>query len=140
MTTDRALRCEEGFTLIEVLIAMVILAIGLLGLEALGIGAARSLAEAETRNETVALATGAMEQAQQKVRREINASTPPVISTGESCVTDSETQAEVCSDVQTRNTNGAISMGNARVVVTVTPASGGDPFSITSYLFDPDLP
>ena len=139
MPTEQRRTGEEGFTLIEVLIAMVILAVGLLGLEALGIGAARSLAQAETRNETVAAATAAMEQAQQRVRRALAGSNPPVIGTGESCETSAATGAEVCADVQTRSTDGSLAQGNARVVVTVTPALG-EPFTITSYLFDPELP
>jgi prepilin-type N-terminal cleavage/methylation domain-containing protein len=49
-------RDAAGFTLIEVLVAMIILAVGLLGLEALGIGAARavSLAEKQSQYSTVA--------------------------------------------------------------------------------------
>jgi type IV pilus modification protein PilV len=138
--TERTrLGSEEGFTLIEVLVAMVILSIGLLGLEALGIGAARSLAEAETRNETVAAATGAMEQTQQRVRREL-AATPPAVSTGESCVDDAAAAAEVCSTVSTRSSDAALPMGTARIVVSITPDDGRDPYTITSYLFDPDLP
>ena len=130
---------EEGFTLIEVLAAMVILAVGLLALEALGIGAARSLALAETGNDLVAAGTTAMEKGQQRVRRELT-NAPPAVSTGESC----ETQAPnltVCTDVQTRASLGAIPAGNARVTVTVTTSRAGTvPFSITSYVFDPTLP
>ena len=48
---------REGFTLIEVLIAMVILAVGLLAVEAMGIGAARLVARADRQGEFTALAT-----------------------------------------------------------------------------------
>ena len=130
---------EEGFTLIEVLAAMVILAVGLLALEALGIGAARSLALAETGNELVAAGTTAMENAQQKVRRELAAS-PPAVITGESCASEALTLT-VCTEVQTRSSLGTIPAGNARVTVTVsTTRTGTLPFSITSYVFDPTLP
>lgn len=130
---------EEGFTLIEVLAAMVILAIGLLALEALGIGAARSLALAETGNELVAAGTTAMENTQQRVRRELTNS-PPAVSTGESCEPQPPT-ITVCTDVQTRASLGTIPAGNARVTVTVsTSRAGSVPFSITSYVFDPTLP
>lgn len=139
MTTETRVRIggEEGFTLIEVLVAMLILTVGLLGLEALGIGAARSIAQAETRNELVAAASGAMEKAQQRVRRQLLAS-PPTVSTGEQCVT---ADLHVCTDVQTRASQPALSTGNARVTVRVSSSEGSaDEFSITSYVFDPDLP
>jgi prepilin-type N-terminal cleavage/methylation domain-containing protein len=130
---------EEGFTLIEVLAAMVILAVGLLALEALGIGAARTLALAESGNELVAAGTTAMENAQQRVRREL--STPPsAVTTGESCAPQPPSLT-VCTDVQTRASLGAIPSRNARVSVTVTTSRTGTvPFSITSYVFDPALP
>src|SRR5688572_18518972 len=97
---------------------MVILAVGLLALEALGIGAARSLALAEAGNELVAAGTTAMENAQQKVRRELGAS-PPAVTTGESCASQAPTFT-ICTDVQTRASLGTIPAGNARVTVTVT--------------------
>ena len=49
-------RADAGFTLIEVLIAMVILAVGLLAVEALGIGAARSVQRARVQSAYSALA------------------------------------------------------------------------------------
>jgi prepilin-type N-terminal cleavage/methylation domain-containing protein len=131
---------EEGFTLIEVLAAMVILAVGLLALEALGIGAARTLALAESGNELVAAGTTAMENAQQRVRRELSAPPPSAVTTGESCEPQPPSLT-VCTDVQTRASLGAIPSKNARVTVTVTTTRTGTvPFSITSYVFDPALP
>lgn len=50
-----------GFTLIEVLIALVILSVGLLGLEALGIGAARMVNLAQRESEWAALGTQHLE-------------------------------------------------------------------------------
>ena len=117
---------EAGFTLIEVLAAMVILAVGLLAL-------------AETGNELVAAGTTAMENAQQKVRREL-AANPPAVTTGESCAPEALTLT-VCTEVQTRGSLGSIPAGNARVTVTVsTTRTGTPPFSITAYVFDPTLP
>lgn len=58
----------EGFTLIEVLVAMVILAIGLLGLEALGVSVARQNAQADRRSGYVALATDSLESALARLR------------------------------------------------------------------------
>lgn len=71
VTTDAVCRSEGGFTLIEVLVAMVILAIGLLGLEALGIGAARSLALAERQSSYVTLASDSLESALHQLRQGI---------------------------------------------------------------------
>lgn len=59
----------EGFTLIEVMVAMVILAVGLLGLEALGIGAARAIALADRQSGYATLASDSLEAAMHQVRR-----------------------------------------------------------------------
>ncbi len=69
-TTDLEARTgREGFTLVEVLVAMVILAIGLLALEAMGIGAARAVARADLQSEYTAVATDRMEQALSLIRQ-----------------------------------------------------------------------
>jgi prepilin-type N-terminal cleavage/methylation domain-containing protein len=60
---------EAGFTLIEVLVAMIILAVGLLGLEAMGIGAARSVVMAERQSEYATLASDSLESALHQLRR-----------------------------------------------------------------------
>lgn len=141
MPTDRTTGRldQDGFTLIEVLVAMLILAVGLLGLEALGIGAARSLAAAENKSEIVALGTGAMERAQRTLRQGLTAS-PPSAATGTSCSTESESRS-VCTDVQTRNTDASLPVGNARITVTVTVGAAAQPsLSLTSYVFHPALP
>jgi prepilin-type N-terminal cleavage/methylation domain-containing protein len=67
-------RRRGGFTLIEVLIAIVILAVGLLALEAMGIGAARAVARAGESSEYTALATDKMERALNLARQ---GQTPP---------------------------------------------------------------
>jgi type IV pilus modification protein PilV len=61
----------DGFTLIEVLIAMVILSIGLLGLEALGIGAARANAVAERQSEHAVIAADSLESALDQLRQQL---------------------------------------------------------------------
>jgi prepilin-type N-terminal cleavage/methylation domain-containing protein len=61
-------RGREGFTLVEVLVAMVILAIGLLALEAMGIGAARAVARADVQSEYTALATARVEETLVRIR------------------------------------------------------------------------
>lgn len=61
-TEPRPRRGREGFTLVEVLVAMVILAVGLLALEAMGIGAARMVARADRESELTALAADRLER------------------------------------------------------------------------------
>jgi prepilin-type N-terminal cleavage/methylation domain-containing protein len=69
VTTDRARRAgEDGFTLIEVLIAMVILSVGLLGLEALGVGASRMVNRAERQGALVAVASDTLERTLSRIR------------------------------------------------------------------------
>lgn len=61
-------RGESGFTLIEVLVAMIILAVGLLALEALGIGAARAIVIAERQSGYVTVASDSLESALHQLR------------------------------------------------------------------------
>ena len=132
MRTDRRPRSagEEGFTLIEVLVAMLILSVGLLGLEALGIGVARSLATAETKNEMVAVATAAMEQGQQSIRAD-----PDGFLASVGCEVEEDGGFYVCTDLSTA------AMGSAQVTVSVAKNESSEPaYTISSYVFDPDLP
>jgi prepilin-type N-terminal cleavage/methylation domain-containing protein len=59
-----------GFTLIEVLVAMVILAIGLLALEGMAIGAARQVAVANRMTEYTLIATERVETSLDRLRNE----------------------------------------------------------------------
>ena len=61
-----ASRRKAGFSLIEVLVAMVILAVGLLAIEAMAIGAARQIASANLTTEYTLLAS---EQLETEIRR-----------------------------------------------------------------------
>ena len=58
----RRARGRAGFTLIEVLVAMVILAVGLLALQAMTIGATRTVVRAERQGEFTAIATAELER------------------------------------------------------------------------------
>lgn len=135
MRTERVRGNEAGFTLIEVLAAMMVLAVGLLGLQALGVGAARSVARADHQSELAAVATGAIEQRQQAIR-----SNPAVVATGESCDTEAS-GVELCVRVESRSSNPALPNGTARVQVrAIHPRMVRDTFTISSYVYDPDLP
>lgn len=71
MTTDTLPRTgREGFTLVEVLMAMLILAVGLLGLEALGIGAARSVNRASKQSSFAVMASDTLERTLNRIRRD----------------------------------------------------------------------
>lgn len=74
------IRGREGFTLVEVLVAMVILAIGLLALEALAVGSARMVARADRESQYSALATERLESVLQRIRQNQN---PPSSATNE---------------------------------------------------------
>lgn len=69
MNTEARAGDEAGFTLIEVLAALMILAVGLLSLEALGISAARLNTRAERQSQYVGYATSRMESALGDIRR-----------------------------------------------------------------------
>ena len=129
MTTKRS--GEAGFTLIEVLVAMVILSVGLLGLEALGIGAARSVVKADEQTRMATAATRVMEEKQQEVRR-----APTLVSTGEECGTDAETGLYLCSDVQTRSSSASLAEHTSRITVRVAISSSGPFFTVSSEGFE----
>jgi prepilin-type N-terminal cleavage/methylation domain-containing protein len=131
--TERSV-AEAGFTLIEVLVAMVILSVGLLGVEALGIGAARSVSKAEDQTRLATAATRAMEGRQREVRG------GGTIVTGETCGTDAESGLYLCSKVETRLVSSAIPAHSARLSARVAESSRGPFFKVSSYVFDPSLP
>jgi type IV pilus modification protein PilV len=125
---------EAGFTLIEVLVAMVILSVGLLGVEALGIGAARSVVKAEDQTRLATAATRVMEGKQREVR------SGGSITTSEVCGTDAASGLYACSQIQTRLVNSAIAAHSARISVRVAETSSGPFFTVSSYVFEPSLP
>lgn len=104
----RGPRGRDGFTLIEVLVAMVILAVGLLALEAMGIGAARAVARADETSEYTAMASDELERALAQVVR------GPIPATGQRTVNGANVFTQVSS----------VDGGGQRfytVSVTVTP-------------------
>jgi len=133
----RAPRGNEGFTLIEVTIAMVILAVGLLSLEALGIGAARVVTLSEKQGRYATLAASTMETMRNDIRAApaalpINQTTYVLLAGGDTAVVKREATKQ---DVK-----------QARLTVTVSPKSAGPrlvraaPVVLNSYLFDPRIP
>ncbi len=128
MRTDlqarRHARGQDGFTLVEVLIAMVILAVGLLALEALGIGAAKMVGRAERQGDYITAATTRLENTMAQLRQTAGP-TPPA------------EQTEAIPGAQLRTQ----AVGNGRlwtVTVTVTPtdsAHAKDTYVITGNVF-----
>lgn len=68
MEAETELGPQAGFSLIEVLIAMVILAVGLLAIEAMAIGASRMVAGGDRNTEYTLLATQSLETQLLRVR------------------------------------------------------------------------
>lgn len=132
MPTDRALvRSSDGFTLVEVLIAMVILSVGLLGLEALGIGASRMLVRAEKESRVSTLAATNLEWALAQAR-----ANPAVRTQCPARVVGGDT---VCVNI------AAIAgvADSRRVTVTIRPKPGVvrvDSFVVSSTFYDPAIP
>lgn len=127
LSATDARRAESGFTLIEVLVAMIILAVGLLGLEALGIAAARANAQAQHRTALASRATQALEDAVRQVR------TAAVITPqAQQCQTDLEASIEVCTAVVT----AGLPPGAARIDVDVQRTVGNPyPYALRSYVY-----
>src|SRR5688500_14451944 len=91
---------------------MMIVAIGLLGVQALGIGAARSIVRAELPSELAGITTATIETSQQVIRQN-----PAGASTGETCDTDDGSGIDLCVLVEKRTTTPSLAAGSARVTV-----------------------
>jgi type IV pilus modification protein PilV len=129
-------RAESGFTLIEVLVAMVILAIGLLGLEALGIGASRAITLSDKQSRYATLASQQMEVLRYKVRSGTTRATTGGLV---------ETTLSGRDVVRVVDSVNVVSDRQARLMVKVFPTTTGnrlvraDTLRITSYMFQPNL-
>lgn len=120
---------RNGFTLIEVLIAMVILAVGLLGLEALGVSAVRSLGLAQRNSEASAAASHYLEEAIGQLTQYQEAGTAALPE--QFCLT---TPFGKASQRIVLSSGGQV----VRVTVTITPRTGGTaspPLITTSHYF-----
>ena len=121
----------SGFTLVEVLVALVILAVGLLGLEALGIVAVRSVALANRNSRSAAVATRYLEDALQQIQQDTARPLP--------CTAKQLSNG----DLVTRTVAIATTPSQAsRVVVTVTPEPRGTvprPYTVSGYVYFPEV-
>lgn len=106
-------RSRQGFTLIEVLVAMVILAVGLLALGALTVGSSRMMARADRESQYTALATERLESVLQRIDLGQN---PPSGQTNEE---DGAVVATVVNRTTIAGTQNVFT-----VAVTVTPPAG----------------
>jgi prepilin-type N-terminal cleavage/methylation domain-containing protein len=107
---------RKGFTLIEVLVAMVILAVGLLALEAMGIGAARMVARADRQSEYTVMATAELEAALNTFR-ETGAVASDTRNDGPATITRVATPLAGA-------VTGGVTVTGMMVTVTVAPRSG----------------
>lgn len=123
---------RNGFTLIEVLIAMVILAVGLLGLEALGVVAVRSLGFAERNSRASVTAARYVEEALEQVRRnERPASFTCTLASGD----------RIQRAITYTPPANATAVARVSISVTVTPrptSSTPIPVTVSSYAYSPD--
>lgn len=130
-------RATGGFTLIEVMIALVILAVGLLSLEALGIGAARLNTLSEKQSRYTMVAASGMEE----LRNAVNAAPATLPISGSVNVVVGGGDTAVVQRSATR-----VAQRQARLSVTVSPKSTGSrlvraaPVKLDSYLFNTSIP
>lgn len=130
-TETRAPSAEAGFTLIEVVAAMVILAVGLLALEALGIGAARSITLAQRQSEYALVASDSLESALRQLR-------------------EGQVPAQFCTNLRRGDrlsrtvsfpgSGNVVAVSVAAIPTTAQSTTPRDTFEITSSLFLPTLP
>jgi prepilin-type N-terminal cleavage/methylation domain-containing protein len=114
-----------GFTLVEVLIALVLLAVGLLALQALSLVAVRSAALAEGNSRAAAVATRAVEHAVERLRSgELVGAATCTLPGGD----------EVARSV-------SVEQGLARLEITVVPRPRGvalQPYSVVTHVYWPE--
>lgn len=122
---------RRGFTLVEVLFAMVILAVGLLALEGLGIVAVRSLGFAERNSRASVTAARYVEEALEQVRQDqLPASFSCSLSNG-----DRVTRAITYTAPPNAT---AVARVGISVTVTPRPTSGAPvPVTLSSYAYSP---
>ena len=123
-------RGDAGFTLIEVLVAMLILAVGLLGVEAMAIGASRQIAVANRTTQYTLTATQELETALMAAR---NGADPQL----NSYSLPDETTVDVLPAEEVQPDGSSLWI----IEVTVTPPAGDhlalDPITVTGRALSP---
>ncbi len=126
-TETRARHAESGFTLIEVLIAMVLLGIALMALVPLGVISARQVGLADRNSRSAATATLYLEDALQQIRQ----GTPPAAC---SLTLDNGDKVERQVNIST----SATVPSSVVVIVIPKPTTGPERAdTIRSYAFSP---
>lgn len=113
MSTKVRAQCEDGFSLIEVLVSMIILAVGFLGLEAVAIGSSRLVQYAEQQSEYATLTSSIMERSQDSIRRNVMPCSTTPVTVGKTQRNDVITRTVTATGTTARN-----------VTITVTPTAG----------------
>lgn len=111
-------RGRGGFTMIEVLIAMVILAVGLLALGAMGIGSAQMVNRADRQSEYATAATDTLERVLGRIRDR------QPLGTGRTYLRGTDTVRITIDSVTVATVNGA-AVRRFDVGVTVAPKPRG---------------
>lgn len=130
-TVGARVRRTAGFSLIEVVIAFVILAVGLLSLEALGIGAARMVARSERQAEFTTAAADTLEGVTYRLRNGLAFNSPSTFRLRGASMTVTATATAVADG----NT-----MWSLNALVTPDPSrlfARADTFRISSHVFKP---
>ena len=112
-------RGNDGFTLIEVLIALVILSVGLLALESMGIGASRMVARAQAQSEYSAIAADTLERTLNRIRGGAGAAVTQSWTVARGATASLVTTSAVVA------TGGATPPTLWTVTVTITPPTTG---------------
>jgi prepilin-type N-terminal cleavage/methylation domain-containing protein len=131
MTGRRAAASRHGSTLVEVMVSMVILAIGLLALEALAVNAVRMTARADHESRYVTVAADQMETVLETIRRGENPGGGDRISRDDGATVETAVTRDLVGADQAVYT----------VQVTVTPPPGRNwrpaPVTVVGRAFQP---
>jgi type IV pilus modification protein PilV len=121
VATEPTPRADAGFSLIEVLIAMIILSVGLLALESLGIGAARTVRRAEVQSNYTATAQDLLEKTMVRIARAPTTAIGDTSYTGSSGERVWRTASAASITGTTRNGVAGTTLNNWTVTVRVLP-------------------
>lgn len=124
-------RRDAGFSMIEVLIAFVILAVGLLSLEALGIGAARMVTRAERQGEFATAASDTLEGVMFRLRNGIAVASPSTHAIDGASMTITTSATPVADGNVMWNVSALVVPAQSKVL------SPADSFRISSHVFRP---